>query len=186
MYTEDTLGSVCVCVCRRRASAWVCWCVLYLSVHTGHWAPRHAVCYVSVFVNVIVQQILEASIAELKQLVRVRRPTLMRRDVQHSWGEAKIVWSVKRRYATQALWLKRTSAMLWLKVRNVSQEVSTHMTAVRCCRFVAPRALQLSDWLIASQSLCVIWWRLRWDKLNIWILIFLLFSLSYNPCVSVH
>lgn len=59
----------------------VCVCV-YLPINAGHRAPGHAVGHVSVFVDVVVQQILEASITELKQLVRVRRSTWTRRDAE--------------------------------------------------------------------------------------------------------
>lgn len=57
-------------------------CVWYLSIHAGHGAAGHAVGHVSVFVDVIAEQILEASVAELEQLVGIRRPTFMQREAE--------------------------------------------------------------------------------------------------------
>lgn len=67
----------------------MCVCV-YLPIHAGHRAPGHAVGHVSVFVDVVIQEILEASITELKQLVRVRRSTWMRSDAEFRGGRRGI------------------------------------------------------------------------------------------------
>lgn len=73
------MGSLYPCVCVR-----VC---VYPSVHTGHRAPGHAVGHVSVLVDVVVQQILEAAVTELKELVRVCRSAwVRRRGAAFRWG----------------------------------------------------------------------------------------------------
>lgn len=54
----------------------------YLSIHAGHRAASHAVGHVSVFVDVVAEQILKSSVSELEQLVRIRRPTFMQRKAE--------------------------------------------------------------------------------------------------------
>lgn len=63
-------------------SVFVCVCVRYLSIHAGHGAAGHAVGHISMFVDVVAEQILESSVTELEQLVRIRRPTFMRRKAE--------------------------------------------------------------------------------------------------------
>lgn len=70
---SNILHWTCVCVCM---------CVFYLSVHAGHRAAGHAVGHISVFVDVVTEQVLKSSVTELEQLVRIRRPTFMRRETE--------------------------------------------------------------------------------------------------------
>lgn len=51
----------------------------YFSVHTRHGASCHPIGYSSAHVDVIPQQVLEASVTELKELVRVCGPTFQKK-----------------------------------------------------------------------------------------------------------
>lgn len=51
----------------------------YFSVHTRHGASCHAIGYSSPHVDVITQQVLEVSVTELKELVRVCGPTFKKK-----------------------------------------------------------------------------------------------------------
>lgn len=55
---------VCVCV-----HAWGGRGVKYLSVYAGHRAPGHGVGHVPVLVYIVVQQVLEATVAKFEQFV---------------------------------------------------------------------------------------------------------------------
>lgn len=73
--TEAPVHEEPMCVSRAHLQLVLCTRVSYLSVHARHWAPSHRVGDVSVLVDVVIQQILKASITKLKQLVRICRPT---------------------------------------------------------------------------------------------------------------
>lgn len=112
-------------------------CVYYLSIHTGHRAPSHAIGNISVLVNVVVQQIFKASITELKQLVRIRGPTLMWRNAdfgqgRHCTGSKEALVSTR----TTGDW-KQKGKLLCLQVAAI---ILNKKIGIRCWSFGGERS----------------------------------------------